>query len=218
MDEVTDAGKSVRKLKAEDWRSSKALGSLLCSIKDIERRCQLGNVAFLSYDKCWLQGTKIPLATKIRLYDALVVSVMIYNSNSWSAPAHVIEKFDTTHRRHLRKILKIQWPKGRISNKNLYERCNTTKLSDRIAKYRWTMLGHVLRSNVDTPAFMSLKFAIYMSENYVGRLGCHQFNLFNVIKRDLEMRNIYLNNFNDLMYLQNFAFNRSDWRTKFLAT
>ena len=86
MNEKNNAGKSIRKLKEEEWRSTKALGSLMCSIKDIQRRCQLANVAFLSLDKCWLQGTKISLPIKIRLYDALVVSVMIYNGNSWSAP------------------------------------------------------------------------------------------------------------------------------------
>ena len=59
MNEKNNAGKSIRKLKEEEWRSTKALGSLMCSIKDIQRRCQLANVAFLSLDKCWLQGTKI---------------------------------------------------------------------------------------------------------------------------------------------------------------
>ena len=187
----------------------------MCSIKDIQRRCQLANAAFLNLDKCWLQGTKISLPVKIRLYDALVVSVMIYNSNSWSAPAHVIEKLDTTHRRHLRRILKIQWPKGRISNKNLYERCNTTKISDRIVKYRWTMIGHVLRSSEDTPAFMSLKFAISMSETLVGRTSCHQMNLFQVIKKDLEIRKLDLKTLDDLDNLRNIASDRAKWRAKF---
>ena len=102
---------------------------------------------------------------------------MIYNRNSWSAPAHIIQKLDITHGRHLRKVLKIQWPKGRISNENLCERCKTTKISDRIAKYRWTMLGQVLRCKDDTPAFMSLKFAISMSEPLVDRPSCHQTSL-----------------------------------------
>jgi len=218
MNEKNKAGKSIRKLKEEEWRSTKALGSLMCSIKDIQRRCQLANVAFLSLDKCWLQGTKISLPIKIRLYDALVVSVMIYNSNSWSAPAHVIEKLDTTHRRHLRKILKIQWPKGRISNKNLYERCNTTKISDRIVKYRWTMLGHVLRSSEDTPAYLSMKFAVSMSETVVGRQSCHQMNLFQVIQKDLQSRGLHLNNLDDLNRLREVAFDRAQWRAKFLYT
>ena len=218
MNEKNNAGKSIRKLKEEEWRNTKALGSLMCSIKDIQRRCQLANVAFLSLDKCWLQGTKISLPIKIRLYDALVVSVMIYNGNSWSAPAHVIEKLDTTHRRHLRKILKIQWPKGRISNKNLYERCNTTKISDRIAKYRWTMLGHVLKGVVKIFIYLSMKFAIYMSETVVGRQSCHQMNLFQVIKKDLQPRGLYLNNLDDSNRLREVAFDRAQWRAKFLYT
>ena len=75
------------------------------------------------------------------------------------------------------------------------------------------MLGHILRSNEDTPALHSLKFAIYMSENYVGRQSCHQINLFNVIKNDLRIRNIYLNNQNDLIYLRKLASDKRVWRS-----
>ena len=53
----------------------KVLGSLLCSTEDIHRRCQLGNFAFATYDKCWLKGLKIHLQTEVRLYDSLVASV-----------------------------------------------------------------------------------------------------------------------------------------------
>ena len=79
------------------------------------------------------------------------------------------------------------------------------------------MLGHVLRSDVDTPALRSLKFAIYMSENYVGRQSYHQINLFNVIKNDLLIRNLYLRNHNDLAYLRNLAFDKSFWRSMIIS-
>ena len=103
--EVNTYGKKIREFKLEDWRSTKLLGSLLCSVQDILRRCQLGNVAFESYNKCWLKGSNIPLQIKIRLYDSLVASVMLYNCNSWAVPDKDLEKLDTTHRRHLRRIL-----------------------------------------------------------------------------------------------------------------
>ena len=213
MDEVNEAGKSIRTLKCEDWRNSKSLGSLICSIQDIKRRCQLGNAAFSNYDKCWLQGTKIPLAIKIKLYNALVTSVMIYNSNSWCAPAHIIEKLDTTQRRHLRRILNIHWPTGHISNNELYRRCNVGKLSDRILKFRWTMLGHVLRSSIDTPAFLSLKFAL--SNNLKSRKSRHQMNLFNVICNDLKSRNYNLESIDELYQLREVASDRSHWKLMF---
>ena len=45
----------------EPWRSSKLLGSLLCSIKDIERRIILANSAFSNLKNIWQKRKKISL-------------------------------------------------------------------------------------------------------------------------------------------------------------
>ena len=183
-------------------------------MEDIRRRCQLGNVAFASYDKCWLNGPKISLRTKLRLYDSLVVSVILYNCNSWAAPNDVLEKLDTTHRRHLRRILNVYWPRGKIRNDELYKKClNTVKLSERVKKMRWTMLGHILRSNENTPAFVSLKFAL--SNDLTGRRGRHQSNLLSTVLKDLSERNFYLKTLSDLEALRALALNRMNWRSCF---
>jgi len=80
------------------------------------------------------------------------------------------------------------------------------------------MLGHVLRSSEDTPAYLSMKFAISMSETVVGRQSCHQMNLFQVIQKDLQSRGLHLNNLDDLNRLREVAFDRAQWRAKFLYT
>jgi len=212
--ELNDKGKEIRSGKLEEWRSEKLLGSLLGSAEDIRRRCHLGNVAFANYDKCWLKGPKIPLQTKLRLYDSLVVSIMLYNCNSWAAPKSVLEKLDTTHRRHLRRILNLYWPRGKIRNDELYKRCfNTVKLSDRVIKMRWTMLGHILRSDEMTPALVSLRFAL--SNDLRGRRGRHQCNLLELIKADLSDRDFRLKTLSDLETLRVIAFDRTQWRSWF---
>ena len=66
--------------------------------------------------------------------------------------------------------------------------------------------------------YLSMKFAIYMSETVVGRQSCHQMNLFQVIKKDLQPRGLYLNNLDDLNRLREVAFDRAQWRAKFLYT
>ena len=147
------------------------------------------------------------------LYDTLVASVMLYNSNSWAAPAVVLEKLDITHRKHLRRILNIYWPKGVISNIELYKRCNTVKLSDRVSKYRWTMFGHILRSDEQTPAFSSLRFAV--CNRYKSRKGRHQSNLLNLLISDLKVRKLKLDGLSDLYNLRSVAFDRAYWRSCF---
>ena len=85
----------------EAWRMCKSLGSLLCSTADIKRRINLAHSAFNTFSKLWLRGRRIPLQRKLQVYDAQVVSVLLYNCSSWSAPQNVMAKLDTCQRKHL---------------------------------------------------------------------------------------------------------------------
>ena len=77
---------------------------------------------------------------------------------------------------------------------------------------RWRMFGHVLRSSDTTPAMLSLKFAIQSNDNFAGRLGRPQNNLFNLIIGDLEKRNLFVNNLDDLNDIRDIASCRKCWR------
>ena len=87
-----------------------ALGSRLCTTADIKYRCNRGNHAFQEYKKVWLQGPKISLVTKIKIYESLVTSVILYNSNSWATCKKTLNKLDVCQRKHLRQIVSMQWP------------------------------------------------------------------------------------------------------------
>ena len=120
----------------EDWRKSRMLGSLLCSESDIAARCIAGNNAFHKFIKIWSQQ-KISIDRKIAVYEAQIVSIMMYNCGSWSPTAKSLEKLDICHRRTL---LNIRWPEGIITNKDLYKRCNSVKPSERVPKARWKLV------------------------------------------------------------------------------
>ena len=204
--EKDDAGKPIS--GNELWRKSITLGSMLCSKEDIRRRISLGYAAFNKYNKAW--SNKIPLDKRLLLYEALVVSVMMYNSSCWAAPKSMLDKLDVVHRRHLRSILNYKYP-NIISNDNLYKRCNVEPLSVRVDRNRWRMLGHVLRGPAEGPAYTSLVFAINTLQ-LPGRIGRPQTNLFSLIQRDLKDHDIFLNNLSDLTYLRNLALNKVIWR------
>ena len=148
-DEMDGKGEPIK--NREPWRKSVSLGSKLCSKEDIQHRIILGNVAFEKYKKVWMQGSKINLKIKIKIYEAYVTSVMLYNCNSWATPQNLFDKLDICHRKHLRQILKMTYPII-ISNKALYKRCGVTPLSERVTYARWKMLGHVLRIDCSSPA------------------------------------------------------------------
>ena len=192
----------------EPWRKSVTLGSMLGTKEDIERRISLGYAAFNKYKKSWTN--RIPLKQRLHLYEALVVSVMMYNCSCWAVSKTVISKLDVVHRRHLRTILGYKYPHV-ISNANLYKRTDTVPLSVRVDRSRWRMLGHVLRGPWNGPALTSLVFAVN-TLNKPGRRGRPQSNLFSAIRQDVNSRDLHLNSLDDLLYLRNVAFDRANWR------
>ena len=116
----------------EKWRTNRILGSLACTTKDVMRRIILGNAAFGKYVRLW-HGKDIEPDTKIRIYEATVTSIMLYNSSSWSATSQTLEKLNAAHRKHIRKILNIKWY-DKIRNEELYRQANVTSLSSRVEK------------------------------------------------------------------------------------
>ena len=153
----------------------------MCSEKDITSRCIKGEAAFRKFEKVLLTRKKISLDRKLRLYEAQVVSVMLYNSNSWSATKTSLEKLDVTHRRHLRRILNIRYPEM-ISNNTLYKRCSVAKLSDRVSEYRWRMHGHILRSDENTSVQLAIEFAVEADMRLIGCVGRPRSNLLHLQK------------------------------------
>ena len=121
-------------------------------------------------------------------------------------------ELDVCQRKHLRQIIKMQWPTGKISNLALYKCCKLTPLSVRVVESRWTMLGNVLTSDDLNPAQLSLQFAIKSNKLYKGRIGKHQFNLLRTLKEDLKLRNLKLETIEDLDSLKSIASDRKKWK------
>ena len=190
-------------------------GGLVRAWGDIMHSIVLSHSAFQTYSKFWLQGPKIPLKKKLIVYEAQVISVLLYNCSSWSAPKHVMEKLNTCQRKHLRSICNIYWPKGVISNRELYRRCGVIPITERVRRARWTLLGHILRSDDNCPASLAFRYAISSSETLRGRRGRPRTNLFSFIQNDLKEHDIILKNVDDLVELRMLAYNRALWRNMF---
>ena len=74
------------------------------------------------------------------------------------------------------------------------------------------MFGHVLRSNDTTPAMLALKFAVQSNDNFVGRLGRPQNNLYSLLMNDLCKRNLFLENLESLNEIRDIASCRKCWK------
>ena len=62
----------------------KKVGSLIGDKKDVERRKQLSNAALYKLKNIWIEKDEINHNIKIKLYKALVKSILTYNCGTWA--------------------------------------------------------------------------------------------------------------------------------------
>jgi hypothetical protein len=105
----------------------------------------------------------------MRAYNAFVLPVLLYNCGTWGVTEAVIEKLEVFHRRQLREVLGVR--KRQLSNKELYEKCGTDRLRGDIIYARWSLFGHVLRLDKETPAQLAMDYYVRLGEGEKGPLG-----------------------------------------------
>ena len=72
-------------------QKNKSLGSIIDSKNDIERKMVIANNAFTKYDKLWVKKKIVSEKTLLRLYNAFVTPISIYNASSLAAPEEDIK-------------------------------------------------------------------------------------------------------------------------------
>ena len=194
--------------KNEDaWRSTKKVGSLMGDKEDVERRKQLSNAALYKLKNIWIGKDKINHNINIKLYKALVKSILTYNCGTWA-----LAQTDAFHRKQLRKVLNIYYP-TKISNKTLYKKCNEKPLSTYILKSRWRLFRHILRRNEEIPANKAMQLYFHRTEKrFRGRPTT---TLPVIINKDLSQiqDNLSLKSTDDLKYLRSLAQDRDQWKS-----
>ena len=199
--------------KNEDaWRSTKKVGSLMGDKEDVERRKQLSNAALYKLKNIWIGKDKINHNIKIKLYKALVKSILTYNCGTWALAQNELNKLDAFHRKQLRKGLNIYYP-TKISNKTLYKKCNEKPLSTHILESRWRLFGHILRRNEEIPANKAMELYFHRTEKRFRRRPTTTLPV--IINKDLLQiqDNLSLKSTDDLKHLRSLAQDRDQWKS-----
>ena len=110
---------------------------------DMENRISKGRNAYTQLIKIW-NSNKIKRTTKLKLCKSLVLSVLLYGSETWKMTKGDERKLNTFQMKYLRRIMKIKCQEH-ISNEELLIRTKMKKLSTIIMKRRWKFIGHTLR-------------------------------------------------------------------------
>mgnify|MGYP003502897794 FL=1 len=125
--------------------------------EDIKLRLNKARRTFRRMNQVW-NSAKFSRTTKIRLYNTLVIPVLLYGAETWKMTKSNNTELDVFQGKCLRRILKIFWPKT-ISNDDLLTKSNCGKLSIEVMRRRWRWLGHVLRGDKENHCNTALTWA-----------------------------------------------------------
>ena len=182
------------------------LGSVVTEKGDAETdiNCRIGKASavFQRLHKIW-KSTNINMATKIKLYMALVVALLTYASESWKQTAKTMHRLDVFHHRCLRKILKIKW-QDHVSNQELLQRAGQREMRAIIQDRRLRFVGHLYRRPLSCPARTALNWVPRHGRRGRGR---PRMTWRRTLKRDVEQMNL------GEMSVEDAAQDRSRWRS-----
>ena len=123
--------------------AGKLVDSYMRNTEDVTLRIKKADSTFGALQRIWLRGLKLSVARKMKIYNATIKPIFLYNSAAATYTQRELERIDATNRTHLRRILQVYYP-AHTSNVLTYERAATRPISIDVTRARWAFFGHVL--------------------------------------------------------------------------
>ena len=140
--------------------------------------------------------------TKVLVYQACVLSTLLYGSESWTVYARQERRLNSFHLRSLRRLLHIRW-QDRVPNTDVLQRAGLMGIPSMLMQRRLRWLGHVHRMEPDRLPREILYGELRDGARKVGR---PLLRYKDTIKHDLKAVKINTNSWEDT------AANRDAWR------
>ena len=116
--------------------------------KDVDSRIAKASAAFGRLQKRVFKNHSLSIPTKIAVYNAIVVSTLLYGSESWVLYRKHIRLLERFHQRCLRAIMRIDW-KDHITNNSVSEQASVTSIEAMPLTKQMSWSGHVSRMKDD---------------------------------------------------------------------
>jgi hypothetical protein len=189
--------------------SNKKLGSKISDKHDLKYRICQAAAAFSKFWKIWGGKSKwITLETKLRMYNSFIKPILTYNIAALAVTTNQAFALDSTHRRHLRHMLRIYYP-NTITNKQLYNRTQSHPISHDLLPLRWQLFGHILRQDKTIPANIIMEH--YFTLRGPRYPGATCTTLPSLLHANLSLINRRLMFHEDLIALRELAQDRAQW-------
>ena len=124
------------------------LGSTISSnlSLDAELNTRIGKAAscMARLSKRVWENKRLTVTTKAQVYQACVLSTLLYGSETWTLYAKQTQRLHTFHMRCLRRLLGVTW-KDHVSNEDVIEKAGSYSMVDLLRQRRLRWLGHVCR-------------------------------------------------------------------------
>jgi hypothetical protein len=132
----------------EQAKNQDILGCKLGNEEDVQKRIDKANVQFYDLINLWnrTRRDKRSILVKVRLYNAIIGSVLLYNGGALALTDKQEKDLDICHRKHLRIILGYKYT-DKVSNTKLYEHSNSKPISIHLCKMRWNLLRKISKEN-----------------------------------------------------------------------
>ena len=116
---------------------------LRCGAKEINHRIGKASGTFRELDMVW-KDLYINRSTKLKFYNACVLSTPLYAAECWSLTERDEARLDAFDMRCQRKILRIKWSQH-VTNKHIRSVTKQPQQTNLIRNHRLKWFGHLLR-------------------------------------------------------------------------
>ena len=170
--------------------------------REIDRRIGHAAATMAKLSKRVWQNRMITENTKVRVYQACILSTLLYGSESWTTYMRQERRLHAFHMRCLKRILGITW-QDKIPHSTILIRAKISSIFSLLSQRRLRWLGHVYRMDDER-----IPKKVLYSQLATGsrRLGRPVLRYKDVCKRDIKSCDI------DLESWERTVTNRSKWR------
>ena len=170
--------------------------------KEVDNRLAKASSAFGRLFKRVWNNKNLKRDTKIKVYNAVVLTTLLYGAESWVTYRRHIRLLERFHQRCLRTILNIHWS-DYVTNIEVLETANCSSIEARLLKIQLRWAGHVSRMEEHR-----LPKTVLFGELSTGHRnrGAPQKRYKDSLKRNLSCCGI------DHLQWTSLASNRSAWR------
>ena len=91
-----------------------------------------------------LKNNNLSTRTKIDVYTAVCLSILMYGSESWTLYARHLKDLEAWHIRNLRSVLNVTW-KDKLTHEEIFRRTGSTSIESQLGRRNLRWMGHVIR-------------------------------------------------------------------------